>query len=142
MAGARQAASRGEYARQQRGLARTRCPRSCILPKVPCPVQQAGRCASIQPLQPGHRCAIGGFRAGKPRYRMSAAPKIAFSSFTAPSEGVLIAFCGDGVEFGSATREALGKAADLVRRAAKAERFSGKSGTSLELLLPDGLNVD
>jgi leucyl aminopeptidase len=73
---------------------------------------------------------------------MSAAPKIAFSSFTAPSEGVLIAFCGDGVEFGSATRKALGKAADLVRRAAKAERFSGKSCTSLELLLPDGLKVD
>src|SRR5690242_17419320 len=73
---------------------------------------------------------------------MSSASKIAFNSFSIPGRGVLIVFCGDGVEFGSATRKALGKAADLVRRAAKAERFSGKSGSSLELLMPEGLKAD
>jgi leucyl aminopeptidase len=73
---------------------------------------------------------------------MSSAPKIAFNSFSSSSRGVLIVFCGEGVELGTATRKALGKTADLVRRAGKAERFNGKSGTSLELLLPEGLKAD
>src|SRR6185312_9276693 len=57
----------------------------------------------------------------KVEVRMSSAPKIAFNSFSSPSRGVLIVFCGEGVELGTATRKALGKAADLVRRAGKAE---------------------
>jgi len=73
---------------------------------------------------------------------MTAAPKLGFGSFAAPSKGVLIVLSDETLSLGPATRKALAKAADLVRRAAKAERFTGKSGTSLDLLLPDGLKVD
>jgi len=73
---------------------------------------------------------------------MTAAPKLGFGSFAAPSKGVLIVLTDDALALGPATRKALGKAAGLVQRAAKAERFTGKSGTSLDLLLPEGLKVD
>ncbi len=73
---------------------------------------------------------------------MADAPKIAFGAFVAPSKGVLVVFCDEGLKFGSATAKALGSAAGLVARAAKAERFTGKSGSSLELILPEGLKVD
>ena len=51
-------------------------------------------------------------------------------------------FCDDGLKFGSATAKALGPAAALVARAAKAERFTGKNGAALELPVPEGLKVD
>jgi leucyl aminopeptidase len=73
---------------------------------------------------------------------VTAAPKLGFGSFAAPSKGVLIVLSDDALSLGSATRKVLGKAADLVQRAAKAERFTGKSATSLDLLLPEGLKVD
>src|SRR5947209_8166013 len=73
---------------------------------------------------------------------MSAVPKLGFGVFAAPQKGVLIVLSDDALSLGPATRKALGKAADLVQRAAKAERFTGKSGTSLDLLLPEGLKVD
>ena len=50
-------------------------------------------------------------------------------------------FCDDGLKFGPATAKALGAAAGLVARAAKAERFTGKSGSALELIVPEGLKV-
>ena len=56
-------------------------------------------------------------------------------------KGVLVVFCDDGLKFGPATRKALAPAAGLVARAAKAERFTGKSGTALELVVPEGLKV-
>src|SRR5579885_2038772 len=67
---------------------------------------------------------------------MTAVPKLGFGSFTAPQKGVLIVLADDSLSLGSATRKALGKAADLVQRAARAERFTGKPGSSLDLLLP------
>jgi leucyl aminopeptidase len=71
--------------------------------------------------------------------------KLGFGPFTAPSKGVLVVFCDDGLKFGSATAKALGpalgSATGLVARAAKAERFTGKSGSSLELIVPEGLKV-
>ena len=76
---------------------------------------------------------------------MTDALKLGFGPFTAPSKGVLVVFCDDGLKFGSATAKAvgpaLGSATGLVARAAKAERFTGKSGTSLELIVPEGLKV-
>jgi len=72
---------------------------------------------------------------------MADAPKLGFGPFAAPSKGVLIVFCDDALKFGPATAKALGPAAALVARAAKSERFTGKSGSALELILPEGLKV-
>ena len=73
---------------------------------------------------------------------MSDALKLGFGPFAAPAKGVLIVFCDQGLKFGPATRKVLGSAAALVARAAKAERFTGKSGSALELIVPEGLKVD
>ena len=70
---------------------------------------------------------------------MADALKLAFASFAAPKAGVLIVFCDDGVRLGTATRAVLGRAADLVEQAAKADKFKGKNGSAMELALPRGL---
>ena len=76
---------------------------------------------------------------------MSDAFKLGFAPFAAPARigasGVLIVFCDDGLKFGPATAKVLGAAAGLVARAAKAERFTGKNGTALDLIVPEGLKV-
>ena len=72
---------------------------------------------------------------------MSDALKLGFAPFAAPTTGVLIVFCDDALKFGRATAKALAPAADLVARAAKAEHFTGKSGSTLELSVPEGLKV-
>lgn len=73
---------------------------------------------------------------------MAGAPKLGFGPFTAPNRGVLVVFCDDGLKFGPATAKVLGSATGLVARAAKAERFTGKNGKSLDLIMPEGLKVD
>lgn len=75
---------------------------------------------------------------------MTAALKLGFGPLTAPAKGkgVLIVFCDDGLKFGPATAKALGPATALVSRAAKSEKFTGKSGAALELLVPEGLKLD
>ena len=50
--------------------------------------------------------------------------------------GVLILFCEEGLKFGPAARKLLAPTGDLVERAAKAERFTGKSGSALEIAAP------
>jgi leucyl aminopeptidase len=72
---------------------------------------------------------------------MADALKLGFGPFAAPAKGVMIVFCDDRLRFGPATTRALGVAAELVTRAAKAERFTGKSGSALELIMPEGLKV-
>jgi leucyl aminopeptidase len=72
---------------------------------------------------------------------MADGPTVGFSAFSLPSSGVLVVFCDDGLRLGSATRRLLGPAAALVARAAAAERFKGKSGSSLELVAPADLKV-
>jgi leucyl aminopeptidase len=76
---------------------------------------------------------------------MTDALKLGFGPFAAPAKmgplGVFIVFCDDRLKFGPATAKALGSAAGLVARAAKNERFTGKSGAALELIVPEGLNV-
>ena len=66
---------------------------------------------------------------------------LGFSSLATPPKGVLVVFCDDGLKFGSASRKALAPAGDLVARAAKAERFTGKNGSALELIVPEGLKL-
>jgi len=72
---------------------------------------------------------------------MVEAPRLVFAPIGAPSRGVLVVFCDDGLKFGAATGKLLGPAAGLVERAAKTERFTGKSGASLDLVHPEGLKV-
>jgi len=72
---------------------------------------------------------------------MPTALKLGFGPFATPSKGVLIVFCDEGLKFGPATRKALGAAADTVSRAAKAERFTGKKSSTLDLVMPAGLKA-
>jgi leucyl aminopeptidase len=72
---------------------------------------------------------------------MSDAVKVGFVPFSTAPRGVLVVFCDDALKFGAATRKALGAAANLVRRVAEANRFKGKSATTLDILAPQGLKV-
>jgi leucyl aminopeptidase len=71
---------------------------------------------------------------------MPAALKLGFSSFARP-RGVLIMFCEENLKFGGASQRALAPTGDLVRRAAAADRFTGKSGSTLDIVAPAGLDV-
>jgi leucyl aminopeptidase len=72
---------------------------------------------------------------------MSDAVKLAFAPLDTPAKGVLVVFTDAERKFGSDTRKALGAAADLVARAAEAERFTGKNGAALEIAAPAGLKA-
>ncbi len=72
---------------------------------------------------------------------MSGAIKLGFAPFAAPAKGVLVLFCDDKLAFGPASRQVLGPAGDLVKRAAAADHFTGKSGSSLDIVAPAGLDV-
>ncbi|HVY56887.1 MAG TPA: leucyl aminopeptidase [Xanthobacteraceae bacterium] len=67
--------------------------------------------------------------------------RLAFGPFATPSRGVLVVFCDDALRLGAATRKVLGRAADLVGRAAAADGFKGKSGATLDLVAPADLKV-
>jgi len=67
-------------------------------------------------------------------------PRIGFASFDR-LRGVLVVFCADGPKFGPATQKALSPISDQFRRAAAADRFTGKNGSSLEIIAPPGLEV-
>jgi leucyl aminopeptidase len=73
---------------------------------------------------------------------MPDAVKVGFVPFSAPVRGVLVVFSDETMKFGPATRKALGSAIETVKRAAKAGRFTGKSGTALDILAPAGLKAD
>jgi leucyl aminopeptidase len=66
--------------------------------------------------------------------------KLGFTSF-ARLRGVLIVFCGENLKFGPATKKALAPVEQLVRRAAAADRFTGKSGSALDIVAPQGLDL-
>jgi leucyl aminopeptidase len=67
--------------------------------------------------------------------------KLSFGPIASPSGGVLVVFADDSLQFGPKTRALLGSAADLVARAAKSERFTGKSGSALDIVAPAGLKA-
>jgi leucyl aminopeptidase len=72
---------------------------------------------------------------------MSDAVKVGFVSFSTARRGILVIFCDDGLKLGAATRKALGRAANLVGRAAASGQFKGKSGSTLDILAPEGLKA-
>jgi len=67
--------------------------------------------------------------------------RLEFRAFATPDKGVLVLFCEEGVKFGPAGRRAIEACGDLVQRAAAADKFTGKSGTALEIVAPAGLEV-
>jgi len=73
---------------------------------------------------------------------MSDAVKVGFVAFSAAPRGVLVVFCDDALKFGEATRKALGAAANTVKRAAAANQFKGKSGSTLDIPAPDGIKAE
>ena len=72
---------------------------------------------------------------------MSGAFKLEFAPLAAPTKGVLVLFCEEGLKFGSASRRAIEPTGDLVTRAAAADRFKGKNGSALDIVAPAGLAV-
>ena len=72
---------------------------------------------------------------------MPDAQKLHFAPFSAPTKGVLVVFCEEGLKLGRATRKLLANTADLVQRAAAADQFTGKSGSALEVVAPSGLSA-
>ena len=72
---------------------------------------------------------------------MAAALKLGFQGFSTPPKGVLIVLCEEGLKLGPATRKMLGATGDLLQRAAAADRFSGKSGSALDIVAPASLPV-
>ena len=72
---------------------------------------------------------------------MPDAVKVGFVPFSAAARGVVVVFCDDELQLGEASRKALGKAADTVKRAAATNQFKGKSGSVLDILAPEGINA-
>jgi leucyl aminopeptidase len=72
---------------------------------------------------------------------MSDALKIGFAAPAAPTKGVLVLFCEAGLKLGPAAKKALAPAGDLLTRAAAADRFTGKSGSAIDIVAPAGLKV-
>ena len=72
---------------------------------------------------------------------MSDAVKVGFVPLSATPRGILAVFCDDALKFGPAPRKTLGKAADLVKRAAATNQFKGKSGSTLDILEPEGIKI-
>ena len=72
---------------------------------------------------------------------MSDAVKVGFVPFSTPPRGILVVLCDDGLKLGPATRKALGTAANLVKRAAATSQFKGKSGSTLDILAPEGIKI-
>src|SRR3984893_7611323 len=72
---------------------------------------------------------------------MSDAVKVGFVPFSTAPRGILVIFCDDTLKFGPATGKTLGAAANIVKRAAATNQFKGKSGSTLDILAPEGLKA-
>jgi leucyl aminopeptidase len=72
---------------------------------------------------------------------MPDAVKVGFVPFSSAPRGILVVFCDDTLKFGAVTAKALGAGADMIRRAAAANQFAGKSGSTLDFLAPEGIKA-
>ncbi len=72
---------------------------------------------------------------------MPDAVKVGFVPFSSAPRGILVVFCDDALKFGTATGKTLGAAAGMIRRAAAANQFKGKSGSTLDFLAPEGVRA-
>jgi leucyl aminopeptidase len=67
--------------------------------------------------------------------------ELEFVRFGAPTKGILVLFCEEGLKFGSVARRTIEPVEELIKRAATADRFKGKNGSALDLVAPSGLDV-
>ncbi|MGY4370114.1 leucyl aminopeptidase [Bradyrhizobium sp. LB1.3] len=72
---------------------------------------------------------------------MSDAIKVGIVPLSTAVRGIVVVFCDDGLKLGPATVKALGGAIELVKRAASAAAFKGKSGAALDILAPEGVKA-
>jgi leucyl aminopeptidase len=72
---------------------------------------------------------------------MPDAVKVGFVPFSSAPRGILVVFCDDTLKFGAATGKALGAAAGMIKRAAAAVQFKGKSASTLDFLEPEGVKA-
>ncbi|HZS63278.1 MAG TPA: leucyl aminopeptidase [Xanthobacteraceae bacterium] len=72
---------------------------------------------------------------------MAAALTVEFAPFAAPAKGVWVVFCDDKRVLGPAAGRLLRSSAELIRRAAAADHFTGKKGSTLEILAPPELKI-
>jgi len=72
---------------------------------------------------------------------MPDAVKVGFVPFSNAPRGILVVLCDDTLKFGAMTRKALGAFAEVVGRAAATNQFKGKSGSTLDILAPEGLKA-
>ncbi len=72
---------------------------------------------------------------------MTSPIKLEFSPISPPAKDVLVVFCDDDLKFGPETRKVLAPSGDLVKRAAAADRFTGKRGSALDIVAPTKLKV-
>src|SRR5690349_16886192 len=72
---------------------------------------------------------------------MAETRKTGFGPIEASAGGVLIVLADDNLRFGPRTRAVLGTVTDLIGRAAKGDRFTGKSGSVLDIVAPAGLKA-
>src|SRR5262245_11854019 len=70
---------------------------------------------------------------------MAEAMKLGFEAFSTQPKGVVVLFCEEGLKIGPASRRILAPAGDLLQRAAAADRFTGKSGSALDIVAPAGI---
>ncbi|MDA9412154.1 leucyl aminopeptidase [Bradyrhizobium sp. CCBAU 45384] len=73
---------------------------------------------------------------------MSDAIKVGFVPLASAARGILVVFCDDALKVGPASAKALGGASEVVKRAAAAGSFKGKSGAALDILAPEGLKAE
>ena len=71
---------------------------------------------------------------------MASEVRFAFGQFAARRE-VLILFCAENLKFGAASRRIVSRMGESLRRAAAADRFTGKSGSTLDIIAPSGLDL-
>src|SRR6201987_4651327 len=99
---------------------------------------------SINPLETAQSRSLPAFGGGMQEFikdlDMAAALKFVFNPF-ASRRDVLILFCAENLKFGPASRRVVSRMGDGFRRAAAADRFTGKNGSSLDLIAPAGLDV-
>jgi leucyl aminopeptidase len=72
---------------------------------------------------------------------MADALTLGFATFSVPAKGVLLVLCDDKLKLGPQARKHLGRAADLFKRAAADNSFTGKSGSALDIVAPAGLKL-
>ncbi len=67
--------------------------------------------------------------------------KLGFEAFPTSPRGVVILLCEEGLKLGPASRRILAPAGDLLQRAAAADRFTGKSGSALDIVAPASIGA-